>query len=57
MIDNRLVVNPTTSQQKRSTLDLVLAGTQDALLMIEGFCDFLTEDQVLQAIETRSSGD
>ncbi|MBU6446948.1 MAG: polyribonucleotide nucleotidyltransferase, partial [Verrucomicrobia bacterium] len=33
-------------------LDLVLAGTEDAILMIEGFCDFLTEEQVLQAIET-----
>ncbi len=28
----------------------MLAGTEDAILMIEGFCDFLTEEQVLEAI-------
>jgi polyribonucleotide nucleotidyltransferase len=34
-----------------SQLDLVIAGTADAVLMIEGFCDFLNEAQMLQAIE------
>ena len=32
-----------------STLDLMLAGTSEAVLMIEGFCDFLTEEQLLEA--------
>ncbi len=36
---------------KSSKLDLLLAGTEDAVLMIEGQCDFLTEDQVIEAIE------
>ncbi len=49
-IDGQFIVNPTIEQQKRSKLDLMLAGTEDAVLMIEGFCDFLTEDQVLEAI-------
>lgn len=49
-IDGQFVVNPTIEQQKRSKLDLMLAGTEDAVLMIEGFCDFLNEDQVLEAI-------
>lgn len=51
LIDNQFVVNPTNEQQKRSRLDLVLAGTEDAVLMIEGSSDFLTEEEVLQAIE------
>jgi polyribonucleotide nucleotidyltransferase len=51
LVDNQFVVNPTTEQQKQSKLDLMLAGTEDAVLMIEGFCDFLTEEQVLEAIE------
>ena len=51
MIDDTFVINPSTEQQKNSRLDLVLAGTEDAILMIEGFCDFLTEEQVLAAIE------
>jgi polyribonucleotide nucleotidyltransferase len=52
MIGDRFIINPTTEEMKESKLDLVIAGTEDAVLMIEGFCDFLTEDQVLQAIET-----
>lgn len=50
-IDGLFVVNPTVEEQKRSKLDLMLAGTEDAILMIEGFCDFLTEDEILEAIE------
>jgi len=50
-INGHFVVNPTTEEMKESKLDLVLAGTEDAILMIEGFCDFLTEEQVLEAIE------
>jgi polyribonucleotide nucleotidyltransferase len=52
LIENQFVINPSTEQQKKSKLDLMLAGTEDAVLMIEGFCDFLTEEQVLEAIET-----
>lgn len=52
MIDNKFVVNPTNEQMRESKLDLMLAGTDDAVLMIEGYCDFLTEDQILEAIET-----
>jgi polyribonucleotide nucleotidyltransferase len=45
------LVNPTTDQMADSVLDLVLAGTADAVLMIEGYCDFLTEPQLLLAVE------
>jgi polyribonucleotide nucleotidyltransferase len=51
MIDGKFVINPTNEQMKQSQLDLMLAGTDDAVLMIEGHCNFLTEDQVLEAIE------
>ena len=51
MINNEFVINPTVEEMKTSKLDLILAGTEDAVLMIEGFCDFLTEEQVLEAIE------
>jgi polyribonucleotide nucleotidyltransferase len=50
-IDEAFVVNPTAEEFAKSKLDLMLAGTEDAILMIEGSCDFLTEDQVLEAIE------
>jgi polyribonucleotide nucleotidyltransferase len=51
MVQNQFVINPTIEQQKNSTLDLLLAGTESAVLMIEGYCSFLTEEQVLKAIE------
>ncbi len=51
-IDNKFIINPTVDEIQKSRLDLLLAGTEDAILMIEGYCDFLTEEQVLEAIET-----
>src|SRR5262249_10183889 len=50
-VDGNYVVNPTIEEQKRSRLDLMLAGTEDAILMIEGYADFLTEEQILEAVE------
>lgn len=51
MINNVFVVNPTVEEQKLSRLDLVLAGTEDAILMIEGYADFLTEEEILSAVD------
>ena len=51
LIDGNFIVNPTVEEQKRSRLDLMLAGTEDAILMIEGYADFLTEEQILEAVE------
>ena len=51
-VNNEFIINPSPEEQQYSKLDLLLAGTEEAILMIEGSCDFLTEEQVLQAIET-----
>lgn len=51
MIGGEFIINPSFEQQQKSRLDLVLAGTEDAILMIEGYCDFLSEEQIIQAIE------
>lgn len=52
LINDKFIINPTIEEMKSSILDLMLAGTSEAILMIEGYCSFLTEEQVLQAIET-----
>ena len=52
LIGEQFVINPSAEEMKQSRLDLVIAGTEDAVLMIEGFADFLTEEQVIDAIET-----
>lgn len=50
-IGKEWIVNPTVEEMKQSSLDLVLAGTQEAILMIEGYCDFLSEEELISAVE------
>jgi polyribonucleotide nucleotidyltransferase len=49
-IDGELVLFPTHSQLEESDLDLIVAGTRDAVTMIEGFAREMPEDQMLEAI-------
>jgi len=56
LIGGKFVLNPTQEHMKSSKLDLMIAGTDDAVLMIEGSCDFLTETEVLEAITVGHSG-
>ncbi len=56
LVEGHFILNPTMAQQKVSKLDLSLAGTEDGILMIEGFCDFLTEDQIIEAIALGHAG-
>ncbi len=50
-IDGEYVFNPTISQMEESTLDLRLAGTADALLMVEAGADEVDEEILLEAIQ------
>ncbi|WP_133499936.1 polyribonucleotide nucleotidyltransferase [Cognatilysobacter terrigena] len=49
-INGQYVLNPTTSQLKESQLELVVAGTKDAVLMVESEADVLSEDVMLGAV-------
>ncbi|RMH18716.1 MAG: polyribonucleotide nucleotidyltransferase, partial [Gammaproteobacteria bacterium] len=49
-VDGQLVLNPTASQQENSRLELTVAGTQDAVLMVESEADILPEDVMLDAV-------
>ncbi len=49
-IDGNYVLNPTQSQLEDSRLDLVVAGTSKAVLMVESEADLLTEEQMLGAV-------
>ena len=48
MINGQFVVNPTFEEMKESKLDLILAGTEDAILMSEVYCNILTKEQFLE---------
>lgn len=50
-IDGNLVVNPTNTDLEKSELDIVVAGTKDAILMIEGEAKEVSEDVFISAIE------
>ena len=49
-IKDELVVNPTLEQMKDSVLDLVVAGTADAVLMVESEAKELSEETMLKAV-------
>jgi len=49
-IDGEYVLNPTLDQMEDSELDLVVAGTSDAVLMVESEANELSEDVMLGAV-------
>ena len=49
-IDGELVINPTSRQLLDSRLDLVVAGTADAVVMVEGRADEVPEERLVEAI-------
>jgi len=50
-INGELVVNPTFTQLTESELDMVVAGTADNIIMVEGGCREVTESVVIEALE------
>jgi polyribonucleotide nucleotidyltransferase len=49
-INGELVINPLMGDMANSRLDLVVAGTKDAVLMVEAGAHELTEDEMLEAV-------
>lgn len=49
-INGEYVLNPTLAEMKQSDLDLVVAGTKSAVLMVESEAKELSEDQMLGAV-------
>jgi polyribonucleotide nucleotidyltransferase len=52
LVNGQYIVNPTFQQRKESRLDLVVAGTADGLVMVEAGATEVTEEQVVQALQT-----
>ncbi|RLC63583.1 MAG: polyribonucleotide nucleotidyltransferase [Chloroflexi bacterium] len=49
-IDDEIVINPTVSEVEKCSLDLRLAGTADALLMVEAVADEVSEEIIVKAM-------
>ena len=50
--DNQIIINPTTEELERGQLNMVVAGTREAIVMVEGGALELPEDIVLSALES-----
>ncbi len=50
LVDGEYVINPDAAQREKSTIHLNLAGTKDAILMIEAGADEVTNDEMVGAI-------
>lgn len=50
LVDGQLIINPTVEQHHQSDLHLVVAGTKDAIMMVEGHAKEVPEDTMLEAI-------
>ena len=55
-VGGQLKLNPTIDEMKDSSLDLVVAGTHDAVLMVESEAKELSEDTMLEAVMTGHRG-
>ena len=50
-IDGNFVANPTHQEAEKSDMDIVVAGTMDSVIMVEAGCKFVTEDDIMAAVE------
>ena len=49
-INGKFMCNPTYKQQKESDIDLIVAGSHDAIIMVEGGAKMVSEDELLDAM-------
>ena len=49
-VNGQFIANPTLEQIKLSDVEIVIAGSRDAVMMVEGEADFLSEEEMLDAI-------
>lgn len=50
-VDGEFVINPTMEQTEQSDIDLVVAGKEDALVMVEGEADEISEEDMIEALD------
>jgi polyribonucleotide nucleotidyltransferase len=55
-VNGEYLLNPTIEEMKDSRMDLVVAGTQDAVMMVESEIQEMTEDEVLKGVMFAHAG-
>ncbi|MCK8816477.1 polyribonucleotide nucleotidyltransferase [Natroniella sulfidigena] len=51
LVDGEFVINPTIEQYKESGLDLTVAGTEEAVMMVEAGANEVSEEEMIEAID------
>ncbi len=49
-VDGKLICNPSVAEQEKSDIDLIVAGSKDALIMVEGGARMVPEEEILEAL-------
>ncbi|MDD3236967.1 MAG: polyribonucleotide nucleotidyltransferase [Candidatus Gastranaerophilales bacterium] len=49
--NGNFIANPTHQQAEKSNLDIVVSGTHDSVIMVEAGCKFVTEEDIMAAVE------
>lgn len=52
LIDGKFIINPTSAERDKSEIHLVVAGTKDAIMMVEAGANEVTEEVMLEGILT-----
>ena len=56
LVDGEFVINPTYAQRKEASLDIVVAGSKDGLVMVEAGAKVVTEELVVERARSRARG-
>src|SRR5271155_4528172 len=51
LLDGQLVINPTVADQKKSLMNIIIAGTEEAIVMVESGALEVSEESVVDALE------
>jgi polyribonucleotide nucleotidyltransferase len=50
-VEGKLIANPTPQQMEKSDFDIIVAGTRNGILMVEGECKYVSEADMLSALK------
>jgi len=50
-VDGQMIINPTYQQVQKGDMNIVVAGTEDSVIMVEAGLDFITEEEIMQAVD------
>ncbi len=57
LVDGAYVINPTYPERKKSKIDLIVAGTKDAIVMVEAGAKEATEEEMVERARRGAPGD